>query len=207
MTDPACTELKKYTYAEHRFRFAAWAAGSALRGKQNNDARKILKRVGFFGLAKKGVKWLPDPQKFDKKHHAWCKKVRKEAKRIEIKDWSYGHSAKLINVFIKTLAPLNLDNLPEKEANKWLAVHPPIDREVLKGMNDSKRGKKRFGKRYEKDWITLPGTKGRPSGIPAWQKFKYEDYEKIICMIRENLRACGEECPLPLWKNERFFKP
>ena len=82
MTDPACAGLKKYTYAEHRcnfekwvqtktsegrrFDFAAWAAANAARmgagiWLTDDEAYEILEETGFDGLAKYGVKWLPDP--------------------------------------------------------------------------------------------------------------------------------------------------
>ena len=220
---------QKYTYAEHRFRFAAWAAGNAaarglsldlakkkLKVKNNEGvafavAYRMLKKADLCGIAEKGAKRLPDPKCFDDKHEKWCKKVREEAEDLEIKTvpeyendpyWSDGRSAKLINVFLKALMPADLEDegFPDGEKAKWYAVHPPIDRIVLTGMNDPKRGEERFGKRH-KDWITLPGTNRRPSGIPTWSKFKYKHYRAVVKMIHDDLGGC------PFWKNERFFNP
>ena len=217
----------EYTYAEYKFEFAVWAAskgitaGSAPKGFTIEKARCILKAIGFYGLVENGAEWLPDPKYFDERHYTWCKEVCEKAEDLGIKTvpedendhryWSDGRSAKLINVFLKTLTPLNLETLPDgEEKAKWYAVHPPIDRTVLEGMNHKDneiRNEIRFGCRYKDIWITLPGTKGEPSGTPSWQQFEYKDYQKVINMIRCNLRECGYEDPLPLWRNERFFKP
>ena len=169
------------------------------------DAEPLLRETGVYEIARKDVKGLPCP--FDTQHYTWCKKICEKAEK-EFENWSYGRSAKLINVFIKTLMPANLEDLPVEEKAKWYAVHPPIDRRVLNGMNDSKReNEERFGYRYEDIWTTLHGTNERPSGIPTWTKFKYEDYLKVINLICDNLSKCGYEDPLPLWKNEWFFNP
>ena len=230
MTDPACARLKKYTYADYRFGFAAWAAGNAaVRGLSLDLAKKkleiknnegvafavayiMLKKADLCGIAEKGAKRLPDPKDFDDKHKKWCKKVREKAEDLKIKTvpecendryWSDGRSAKLINVFLKALMPADLEDagFPAEGKAKWYAVHPPIDSMVLGGMNDPKRGEERFGERYKDIWITLPGTNGRPSGIPAWSKFEYKHYREVIKMIHNDLGGC------PFWKNERFFKP
>ena len=198
-----------YTYAEYKFEFAVWAAGNAARmgagiWLTNEKVCEILKTTGFYEIAEKGIEGLPDPEGFDAKHRDWrnkiLKEVRKEAERLEKEDWSHGKAAKLINVFIKALMPADLKSLSDGEKEKWYAVHPPIDKNVLTGMMCDG-----FGYRY-KDWISLPGTKGKPDGIPKWTKFKCNDYENVIDMIRDDLRKCGEKDPLPLWKNERFFK-
>ena len=205
------------TNAKDLFDLAAKAAGKAItagtapKGFTIGKAGCILKEIGFCELAKQGVKWLPDPESFDEEHRAWCEKGREEAKR----DWSYGRSAKLINVFLKAVMLCKHETLPDgKEKAKWYAVHPPIDRRVLTGMNDPKnpkRGEVRFGYRYKCIWINLPGKNGEPvripSGIPNWTLFNKGDYQSVIDLIRKNLSECGETDPLPLWKNERFFKP
>lgn len=194
---------REYTYAKYLSDFAAWAAGSAVTqigfSFKVKDGQDILKATGFDDLAEKGTEWLPDPNGFDAEHRVWCKKVCEEAKRLGMEDWSYGRSAKLINVFLKTLMPLNLETLPEEEKAKWLAVHPPIDGRVLEGM-------KRAGIGSKTVWAGLREETDSRLPYGAWTRFKYKHYEKVIDMIRRNLRECGYKDPLPLWKNERFFK-
>ena len=220
MTDPACEGLKKYTYAEHRCRFEKWAkkwgkswdtkeelSGLAMRaaargvsGATDANAKCILKATDFFELADKGAEGLPDPEDFDAQHRAWCKQVSKKAKSFGIEDWLYGRSAKLINVFLKGVMLCKHEALPDgKEKAKWYAVHPPIDSDVLEGMKNAGIG--------NNIWAWLQAETKSSQGYSSWTKYKYEHYQQVICMIRCNLLECGETSPLPLWKNERFFKP
>ena len=161
-------------------------------------AYSMLKKADLYGIAKKGAGCLPDPNDFDNEHCDWCKKIRTRADCMGIKDWSYGRSAKLINVFIKALMPADLESLEEKA--KWYAVHPPIDGEVLKGMKNAGIGNNNIW-----DWLKAETGSSLPYG--SWTKFECRHYRKVIDLIREDLRKCGEKDPLPLWKNERFFKP
>ena len=235
MTDPACARLKKYTYADYRFGFAAWAAGNAaVRGLSLDLAKKkleiknnegvafavayiMLKKADLCGIAEKGAKRLPDPKDFDDKHKKWCKKVREKAEDLKIKTvpecendryWSDGRSAKLINVFLKALTPAYLEDegFPAGKKKKWLAVHPPIDERVLKGMKNAGIGNTPF-EGYKTVWAWLKAETDSRQPYGSWTKFEYRHYRKVICMILRNLRECGYKDPLPLWKNERFFKP
>ena len=192
------------TNAEYLFYLAATAAGKAItvgtapEGFKIEKARCILKATGFFELAEKGAEGLPDPEDFDAQHHAWCKEIHE---CLGIQDWSYGRSAKLINVFLKAVMLCKHEKtLPDgKVKAKWYAVHPPIDRGVLGGMWEAGIGNKVW------DWLRDETASSQPFG--TWTKYKYEHYRQVICMIRCNLLECGETSPLPLWKNERFFNP
>ena len=197
------------TNAEYLFDLAAKAAGRAVLSREKGfsfklqNAIDILQATSFlYELAEKGAEGLPDPEDFDKQHRAWCEKVHKEAKERLGRDLSYGRSAKLINVFLKALMTCKHKSFPdekEEEKAKWYAVHPPIDRGVLEGMRDAGIGNKVW------DWLKDETASSQPFG--TWTKYKYEHYRQVICMIRCNLLECGETSPLPLWKNERFFKP
>lgn len=187
------------------------AAGSRVSSATDENAKCILEAIGFFELAEKGAEGLPDD--FDVQHHTWCEEVREKAKCLGIKIepdpenddkyWSYGRSAKLINVFLKGVMLCKHDTLPDgEEKAKWYAVHPPIDSYVLEGMRDAC-----FGCRYRHIWTALPGTNGKPCEIPSWTKFKCKDYQNVIDLIRDNLSKCGYEDLLPLWRNEWFFNP
>ena len=191
--------------------FAEEAAGKALLARGNSikrrngngwkytDAEPLLQETGVYEIARKGVEGLPCP--FDAQHYAWCKKVCEKAEK-EFENWSYGRSAKLINVFLKALMPANLQDLPAEEKAKWYAVHPPIDGNVLQGMKSAGIGKTCCIEKTVWNWLKKEtGTQAHGT----WTKFKYEHYLEVICMIRRNLIECGRTYPLPLWKNERFF--
>ena len=191
-----CKCCKCYIYAEHRFRFAAWAAGSAVTqigfSFKVKDAHDILEATGFRGLAEEGAKWLPEPEKFDEKHCDWRISIRREAKQ----ELSHGRAAKLINVFLKALMPPDLENLPAGHKEKWCAAHPPIDRILLENMKKDGVGASDF-------WSSLPG-----SPPPAWTQFESKDYQKVIDLVRENEKSClglGSSGLAPLWKVERYW--
>lgn len=195
---------EEYTYEEHRFRFAAWAASRAVlrvKGLGSKEARCMLNKIGFYDLVKEGAKWLPTPQDFDEKHREWCEKICKNAKSCGVKQKiSHGIAAKLINVFIKALMPSDIETCPDGIKAKWYAIHPPIDRKVLKNM------KNKIDKNLIKDknfWSSLPGTQE-----PSWKQFNAENYQDVIDLIRKDLHTrlkCSINDSVPLWKNERFW--
>lgn len=156
----------------------------------------MLKKIGLYDLVKDGAKWLPAPEDFDEKHREWCEKICKNATSCGVKqDISHGIAAKLINVFIKTFMPPDIETCPNNIKAKWYAVHPPIDRKVLKKMKNKIKNKD--------FWSSLPGTQ-----YPSWQQFNTKDYQGVINLIREDLRTRLKRSPgdsVPLWKNERFW--
>ena len=171
----------------------------------------MLKKADLCGIAEKGAKRLPDPEDFDDKHKKWCKKVREKAEDLEIKTvpeyendryWSDGRSAKLINVFLKTLMPAYLEDagFPAEEKAKWYAVHPPIDSMVLGGMKNAEIGNTPF-EGYKTVWAWLKAESDSRQPYGSWTKFEYKHYREVIKMIHDDLGGC------PFWKNERFFNP
>ena len=196
------------TNAKDLFDLAAWAAAKAAQmgtgiWLTNDEVYEILEATGFYEIAEKGAEGLPDPNDFDAQHFDWCKKVleevRKVAKRRGGENWKHGRAAKLINIFLKTVMLCKYKIPPaEKKKAKWFAVHPPIDNVVLRGMQNAGIG-------YLELWGYLPGGANKFDNGGAF-KFEYKHYREVICMILRNLRECGYEDPLPLWKNERFFK-
>ena len=80
---------QEYTYAEHRFRFAAWAAigavkrnmsapvsknGKAASGELTNIVIDIFKKIGFCKIAGKD-NWLLEIEDFDIQHASWRKDI------------------------------------------------------------------------------------------------------------------------------------
>ena len=174
-----------YTYVEHRFRFAAWAAtraiqaGSAIKGFKVKDAQDILEEIGLDKIAGKDY-WLLEIDDFDAQHTAWRKSISDSAKKKGFDRMTHGRAAKLINVFIKVLMPSDMYSISPELRERWGKVHPPIDRNMLKKMDE-----KGFG--GKKDW-----------GKVGWQKLNCCEYQCLIDNIRKH-----EPC---FWKIERFWK-
>ena len=175
---------QKHLYAEHRFRFAAWAAARAIQQPtkdgfsfKTKEAPDIFKAICFDKIAGKDD-WLLKIDDFDTQHAAWRDKLVKHKKGM-----THGRAAKLINVFIKTLMPSDMSKVSDELQERWSKVHPPIDRIMLKNMNMKKC---KFG---NINWeVYLP-----------WTQLKSCEYQELIDNIRQH-----EPC---LWKIERFWKP
>ena len=199
-----------YTYAEHRFRFAAWAAARAVKRLSAQQSEKklttiltdILREVLFDKIDKitgkddwqledeiLGNDWILRIGYSDTKHASWRKRICELAKdrgiiHTDLKGeaMSHGQAAKLINVFIKALMPSDMDTISDELQEHWCEVHPPIDSILLGNMDKVKFGGK-------KDWGKVP-----------WTKLSPDQYEELIGNIRYH------DKPNPLWKVERFWK-
>lgn len=193
---------QEYTYAEHRFRFAAWAAARAVKKLSAEKSDKklttiltdILRKVFFDKEPKEQLKdeelgndWILKIGYSDDKHACWRKHICKLSEEKEIthtdpkeRTMSHGQAAKLINVFIKSLMPSDMYSISPELKERWDRVHPPIDRILLTNMD-----KERFG--GKKDW-----------GKVAWTQLKSSEYQRLIDNIKKH-----EPC---LWKIERFWK-
>ncbi len=217
---------QEYTYAEHRFRFATWAATRAMKklsapppkkqGKLTGILTDILREVLFDKITGKddwqledeilGDDWILRIEYSDSKHASWRKRICELAKEKEIthtdlkgEAMSHGQAAKLINVFIKALMPLDMDTVSDELRTFWCTVHPPIDSIMLGNMdkciqcNPPKTDKCEceFGCRFvehAKKWKSY-----------TWTQLGPCDYENLIRNIKEH-----EPC---LWKIENFWKP
>ena len=188
-----------YTYAEHRFRFAAWAAARAVKKLSAKKSTKNLttilldilrdKKIGFREISGKD-NWLLEVDAFDIQHACWRNRICKLANKKQIthtdlngKGMSHGQAAKLINVFIKTLMPSDMYNIPPELRECWSKVHPPVDRDMLKEMDNCGFGNGNV------HWV---------EEYEPWTQLTSCEYEKLINDIR-----LYEPC---LWKTERFWK-
>ena len=200
---------EQYPYAEHRFRFAAWAAARAVKklsvpsSKKPNKLTGILtdilrealfgKRAGEGDWQLKdeilGDDWILRIEYSDTKHASWRKHIcelatKKGIIHVDPKEtiMSHGQAAKLINIFIKALMPSDMSKVSDELQKLWGEVHPPIDRIMLEAMDSKEFGGK-------KDWGKVP-----------WTKLKCKQYQELIDNIRYH------DKPKPSWKTERFWK-
>lgn len=171
------TPFDEYTAAEHRFRFAAWAAARAsARGVAGFNARKAFEALDFAGLGELAntPQALPQCEKeFDRMHTKWCGKVigffQHETPQI-----TYGRAAKLVNVFLKALylnyfgGEEHASPAARPNAN---VIHPPVDRLVL-----SELARLEHAAPNESFWPDMLDK--------GWTNFNQSDYEKVITEMR-----------------------
>ena len=101
-TAEASNDAIEYHPAEHRFRFAAWAASTAARSSRKvctfpvSKGAKLL-RMSELKWLSLGSHWLPRSQEdFDRAHHHWCEEIWQLAQNEISKSFTYGISAKLV---------------------------------------------------------------------------------------------------------------
>lgn len=165
--------------ATHRYKFAAWAAARAASSSKSarlkvKFASQLLRSVpGLYHLAL-GTEWLPPRSAFDEEHHRWCCAIIDAAASDEARPMfiSYGVAAKLVNCYLKALF-LSQFGVPSEDDfdGKIDAIHPPIDRLLLKDLTAKNVGG------HKGEWLALY-TKG-------WSNFDHADYVAAIKLIRD----------------------
>ena len=187
-----------YSAQEHRFRFAAWAAGRAYsrggNGLTGKAALQSLESVGLKAIAMGLCKLPPTAEEFDKKHADWCNALQchfsqRKVKKGKAIDLTYGRAAKLVNVYLKALflsdfgrqTPTN-----ENEAellSRTNHIHPPIDRLLLDNLMRADQQNSSHWKSYR---------------YHGWTKFAQNEYLEVIKLI-----SCVTEGKL--WQIEEYW--
>lgn len=186
-----------YSAQEHRFRFAAWAAGRAYsrhgNGLTSLAALQSLESVGLKEIAMGLCKIPPTVEEFDKQHADWCNALQCHFKQEKDKDGNYidltyGRAAKLVNVYLKALFLSDFGRqTPTNESEAELLsrtnyIHPPIDRVVLRGLANAD----------PKRWRVYRNA--------AWTQFDRMQYCEVIESIKETNKN-------GLWRVEEHWKP
>lgn len=176
----------EYHPAEHRFRFAAWAASTAARSSRQictfpvSSGAQLLRMSDLKWLSL-GSHWLPrSREEFDQAHQRWCEAILRRAQSEISPSFTYGISAKLVNcylkaLFLQTMVGLPFDPYAERDEMGWDAstrfLHPPIDRLL---MEEAARISDTATKRRWKQLIGI-----------GWSKFSRGDYADVIRLCRD----------------------
>lgn len=175
--------LNDYSIAEHRHRFAAWAAGRAasVRGcRFSVEQGKILLAATQLRDVLTDLGNLP--RDVDSAHRAWRNEIL-EAARVQGLEFTHGVAAKLINVYLK--AALVCAGLHRDE--RVQALHPPIDNLLLTTLAQENVG----GRRAE--WQLARRIQ--------WSKLNSDQYQAVINAVRSTL-----ELGTPLWHIEKHWR-
>ena len=177
--------IAEYTIEEHKHILSTWAAATAASSSPKSRfkvevAKRVLESLNIQELIKE-IPQLKSSEAFDRWHDKQCNTLVEIAKE-EIKGFSYGVAAKLLNCYLKVYF---LDQL-----NKFSFIHPPIDRPLLGNLEKMNIGlKKNIWKEYK--------SKG-------WSTFSREDYKQVIASIREALKHEIKD-EKSLWKIEYYW--
>lgn len=173
-----------YCLAEHKHRFAAWAASRAARVKRFSlkvsVGKALLDEIGLSAFVEDPDR-LPNADAMDAVHADWRDRVKRSASK-RFPDCTHGTSAKLINVYLKTVFVCGGFHAHPKVA----LLHPPIDRLLLAELaKQDVGGHKRFWQSMHKQ---------------GWSSFTSEQYQEVIDYIRLVMKG------RPLWEIERYWR-
>lgn len=176
----------EYHPAEHRFRFAAWAAATAARSSRRvctfpvSEGAKLLRTSDLRWIAL-GSHWLPGSRpEFDKRHQAWCENILRLGQSHISKAFTYGIAAKLVNCYLKALFVQTMAGSPfDPYGDRRVAdsnsstrfLHPPIDRVLMA------EAARRAVPEIRRGWKRLLDI--------GWSRFSSDDYSEAIRLSRE----------------------
>lgn len=174
----------EYTIAEHRHRFAAWAAARASqRGLRDGKVECFVSAIVDSGLrdAVEAPASLPtSASEFDIWHVKIAEKiVASMSKRCA--GVTYGHAAKAIAIYLKSMIVLGTGK-PEEFVS---VLHPPIDDILLKTITRDSTLSKRIR-------ALCKSTK--------WTQLNADSYAQLIFALRDE----GLDKP-QFWNLERYW--
>ena len=177
--------LHTYHIAEHKHRYAAWAASRAASTKTCRfdvmTGKTIIEAVGLHQLLADPL-LLPGPGQIDIVHARWCTTAIEVAAAKGLSGFGHGVAAKLINVYLKGAFVCGGQELhPHVQA-----LHPPIDALLLDELYQGDVGGLR------KIWSVARKQR--------WSKFDAGQYQAVIDGIRVALDG------QPLWRVEAYWR-
>lgn len=175
-----------YTINLHVHRLAAWAASTAAssaKGKRFKVSAglMLIEQIGLHRLVGSPGN-LPARADVDAAHQAWRLALIQAASANGQEFFTHGLAAKLINVYLKVA----FVNTAYATSPQVMAMHPPIDRELLTGLIDSGLGTPKTWRRFRN---------------MAWSKFDSSTYQAVIDAVRDALPP-GQA----LWTIEEHWK-
>lgn len=173
-----------YSIEIHKHRFAAWAAGNAASSRncrfKVEEAVQIIESIELNKIIQPNQ--LPNIEQMDIQHKAWCESAIKAADELEIKGFTHGVAAKLINIYLKSIFVCG----GFQDDKRVQALHPPIDRVLLSALaSNNVNDKKQFWKMRQQQ---------------GWSNFDYVSYQSVITQIRDVVKN------EPMWTIEQYWQ-
>jgi len=173
----------KYDLDVHRHRFSVWAAARATqRGLCDVDVlREALDSCGVVDFIARHDLVSFDSSNFRGLHGSWCAGVLRVLKAHGIAGASFGHAAKLVAMYLKSMVVLG----PCTATPFAHVAHPPIDSILLGTL----RTRCDCGRSH--DWAKV-----------NWTQLDEAGYYTLV----DNLRGCLATDD-PFWKLEQYWAP
>ena len=172
-----------YGLAEHRHRFAVWAAArAAQRGFTSVERlRGALEATSIQSDLRLPATLALQAASFDEMHRAWCRSICSTLSSWRIKNVAFGRAAKLVAVYLKTLVLMGGD----WDTPLAGSMHPPVDRILLQALASS-------------DSISSPH-KGEWRRI-SWTQLDEMAYYQLIGQLRDVVPLNA-----PFWRIEEYW--
>ena len=174
-----------YGLPEHRHRFAVWAAArAAQRGFTSVDnLRNALQGTDIRAILADPKSLQTGASDFEVLHRRWCSSICYTLSQQQVPNVTYGHAAKLIAVYLKTMVVIGKDWDTPLGRN----LHPPIDRILLQRL----AGAASISSPHKKKWRSV-----------NWTQLSEPAYYGLIAQLREIIPR-GE----PFWMIEEYWEP
>jgi hypothetical protein len=174
-----------YGLAEHRHRFAVWAAARASqRGFTTvEQLRAALDATDIRTVLASPATLQLDSAGFDKAHRRWCRLICSALNKRQVPNVTYGRAAKLVAVYLKAMVIMGGDWDTPLGRN----IHPPIDRILLKTLASSGS----IQSPRKREWRSI-----------SWTRLTESEYYGLIEQLREVV-ASGS----PFWAIEEHWQP
>lgn len=176
-----------YDLAEHRHRFAVWAAARASQRGFTAATVEIL-RDALEATDIRGVLTTPATLQlqaldFETLHRRWCSSICSTLSQRQIAKVTYGRAAKLVAVYLKATVLMGEGcNTPFGQT-----MHPPIDRTLLQHLASSAR----VASPHKAEWRSV-----------NWTHLTESAYYRLIGQLREVIPA-----DRPFWVIEQHWQP
>ncbi len=174
-----------YDLAEHRHRFAVWAAArAAQRGFTSvENLRAALEATDVRAVLAAPETLQLQASAFDALHRRWCSVICSALSARQVEKVTYGRAAKLVAVYLKATVIMG---------GNWdtpfgRSMHPPIDRILLHRLASC-------------DTIKSPHKTGWKA--ISWTKLDEAAYYRLIGQLREAISVGA-----PFWIIEEHWEP
>lgn len=196
---------------EHTHRFAVWAgARAAQRGSTGFkvvEFNQAIKNTGLQSAIQTAASEAWTDEAYNIQHSEWCLAILNEINAIKTErvksetddtTVTFGRAAKAVSVYVKAAFVIR----DQAAHRSFVSVaHPPVDRELLKGVKRAFKEEK-FGISLTLD----PNIKGRVRKLNAtkegWTGFDARAYGEVINLLR-TLNGPDR----PFWMIEEHWKP
>ena len=174
-----------YDLAEHRHRFAVWAAARAAQRGFTTVAnlRKALESVNIKGIIAAPENLQLDEEEFNALHRRLCLEICAFLSSRHIKKTTHGRAAKLVSVYLKATVLMG-DACDSPLARN---MHPPVDRILLQNLAASEKIKSE----HKAAWRSI-----------NWTQLNQNTYDLLIDQLRSLLPHGAA-----FWRIEEYWEP